>query len=197
MAFVQCGHHTECGIQAGGHIGDGSAGAHRALPGRTGDRHQPRHALRNLIEARSLAIGAVLPETRNAGQNDARVDRCQRFVVDAESKLHVGPVVLDHHIGTAHQPVQHLTGAGGLQVERDQPLVAMQVDHVGALSWAGHQFGPIGTGGRFDANHIRTEIGELFHAGRAGSHLGQIDDAQAFEGAAGRGMKPAHLSCPS
>ena len=68
----------------GGEIGDRDADAHRPLPGHAGDRHQPAHALRDLVEAGPVAIGPVLAEAGNAGVDEARIDRAQRLVVDAE-----------------------------------------------------------------------------------------------------------------
>ena len=80
-------------------IGDRDADAHRALARQAGDRHQPAHALRDLVEARPLAIGPVLAEARDAGVDEARVERLQALVIDAEPELHVGPVILDHDVG--------------------------------------------------------------------------------------------------
>ena len=68
----------------------GDADAHRALAGRAGDRHQPAHALRDLIEARPLVVGAVLAEAGDAAIDDARVDLAQALVVDAERALTSG-----------------------------------------------------------------------------------------------------------
>ena len=48
-------------------VGDRDADAHRALARQAGDRHQPAHALRDLVEARPLAIRPVLAEARDAG----------------------------------------------------------------------------------------------------------------------------------
>ena len=82
----------------GRQIGDRNADAHRPLPRQAGNRHQPAHALRDLVEARAVAIRPALPETGDAGVDQARVDRLQRLVVDAKAGFHVGPVVLDHDI---------------------------------------------------------------------------------------------------
>ena len=47
---------------AGGQIGDRNADAHRALAGQAGDRHQPAHALRDLIEAGRSRYGPSWPK---------------------------------------------------------------------------------------------------------------------------------------
>ncbi len=83
----------------GGEIGDGNADPHRAFAGRAGDRHQPAHALRDLIEAGPLVVGAVLAEAGNAAIDDARIDLAHALIVDAELRLHVGAEVLDDDVG--------------------------------------------------------------------------------------------------
>src|SRR6202035_3673777 len=59
--------------QPGTEIGDRNADAYRALPRQAGHRHQPAHALRDLIETRPARIGPVLAEAGNAGIDDARI----------------------------------------------------------------------------------------------------------------------------
>ena len=99
FALEQRDHDAERAEQAGAEIGDRNADAHRALARHAGDRHQPAHALRDLVEARPVAIGAVLAEAGDAGEDDALVDLAQRVVVDAEPVLHVGAEILHHHVG--------------------------------------------------------------------------------------------------
>ena len=50
-------------VQASGGIGDCDSSAHGSPAGLARNRHQSAHALRDLVEARTLGIGAVLPET--------------------------------------------------------------------------------------------------------------------------------------
>ena len=83
-----------------------------------GHRHQPAHALRDLVEARTVPVGAILAEARDAGQHDARIDRGQPLVVDAQAVLDVGPEVLHHHVGRLHQPAEHAQSPFALEVER-------------------------------------------------------------------------------
>ena len=84
---------------AGGQVRHRDADAHRPLAGQAGDRHQPAHALRDLVEAGAFAIRPVLAEAGDAGVDQPRIDRPQRRIVDAETELHVGPVVLHQHVG--------------------------------------------------------------------------------------------------
>ena len=65
------------GEDAGGEIGDRDADAHRALARQPGDGHETAHALRDLVDAGPLAIGAGLAEAGNAGIDEALVERLQ------------------------------------------------------------------------------------------------------------------------
>src|SRR5215467_2315151 len=78
---------------------DRDADAYRTLPGVPGDRHQPAHALGDLVDTGAPGVGPVLTEARNAAIDDARVDLFDRLVIDTESVLHVGFVVLDDDVG--------------------------------------------------------------------------------------------------
>ena len=60
--------------EPGGEIGERDAGAHRAAAGLAGDRHEARHALRDLVDAGPVAIGPVLAEAGDAGIDEARID---------------------------------------------------------------------------------------------------------------------------
>ena len=103
LALEQRGHDAERRHQAGGHVRHRRAGAHRPLPGKAGHRHEAAHALRDLVEARPGGVGSVLAETGHAREDDPLVDLLQRLVVHAEAELHVGAVVLHHHVGLLHQ----------------------------------------------------------------------------------------------
>ena len=96
------------GEQAGAEVGDRDADPHRPLAGQAGDRHQPAHALRDLVEARALGVGAVLAEAGDAGETMRGLTALSCVVVDAEPVLDVGAVVLDHDVGALDQPEEDL-----------------------------------------------------------------------------------------
>src|SRR5262249_28587672 len=100
---------------AGSQIGDRDADTHWTLTGQAGDRHQPAHALSDLVEAGTLAVRPVLPETRYAGIDKARVDHPQRRVVDAETELHVRAIVLHQHVGALQKALQNIHAFGRFQ----------------------------------------------------------------------------------
>ena len=134
LALEQRDHDADRAEQAGAEIGDRDAGAHRALPGQAGDRHQPAHALRDLVDARPVAIGAVLAEAGNAGEDDAFVDLAQFVVVDAEPVFHVGAEILHHHIGLRDHAQEGGVPLRRLEVEGHAALVAMQVLEIRSLA---------------------------------------------------------------
>ena len=155
----------------------GNADAHRSLPRQAGDRHQPAHALRDLVEAGPVGVGAGLAEAGNAGIDEARIDLGERLVVDPEPLLHVGAEILHHDIGLLHHALEGGEPFGRLQVERHAALVAMQVLEVGALARPAHRL--FQSGRRLDLDDIGAPVGELAHAGRSRAHAGQIEHREA------------------
>ncbi len=127
LALQQRDQDAERREQSGAEIGDRNADAHRPLPRQAGDRHQAAHALRDLIEARPVGVGAVLAEAGNAGIDEARIDLGERLVVDAEPLLHVGAEILDHDVGLLDHALEGGEAFGRLQIERHAALVAVQV----------------------------------------------------------------------
>ena len=141
-----------------------------------GDRHEPAHALRDLVESRPVAIGPVLAEPGYAREHDTGVRFFQRLVIDAQANLHVGPVVLDHDVGGLRELHEDLHAFSVLEVERDRALVAMQVLEVRAFSRSAHR--GLQPRRRLDLDHVRAEVGELAHAGRPGAHAREIKNAE-------------------
>ena len=127
LALVERHQDAHGGERAGREIGERGADPHRPAPGLAGHRHQSRHALRDLIDTGPAAIGAVLPEARDARVDEPRIDGTKRVVVDAQARLHVGAVVLDDHVGLRDHAPQHAQPVGTLEIERHAALVAMQV----------------------------------------------------------------------
>ncbi len=62
LPFQKGNQDTHGAMKACAHIGDGDTGPDRSLPRHAGDPHQPAHALRDLVEARSLGVRPVLAE---------------------------------------------------------------------------------------------------------------------------------------
>ena len=173
-----------------GEVRDGNADPHRAFAGRAGDRHQPTHALRDLIEAGTLVIGAVLTEAGNGAIDDAWIDLAHALIVDAEFCLHVGAEILDDDVGLLHQPPEDLQAFRLFKVERHRPLVAVQVLEVRALARAAELL-PAILQNRIDLDDVGAPIRQLPHAGRTGPDAGEVEHGETGEGL--RGAREGHF----
>src|SRR6266566_4293523 len=82
-----------------------------------GDRQQPAHALRDLVEAWPVGVGTGLSEAGNAGIDELRIDLAELRIVDAEPPLHVRAKIFDHHVGLFHHALERGQGFGCLEIE--------------------------------------------------------------------------------
>ena len=171
---------------AGGGVGDGDADAHRAMPGFAGDRHQAAHALHDLVDAGARRVRAVLTEARDGCQDDARVDRLQLLVGEAEALLHRGAEIFHHDVGAGDQPGQHFGAGRRLQIEAQAALVAMQVLLVGAVAAPGDA-ADLAVGRRVDADHVGAPVGQQAHGGGPGAGDREVEHGVARQGQRGRG----------
>ena len=146
LALEQRDQNAERAKQPRAEIGDGNADAHRPLPGQAGDRHQPAHALRDLVEARPIGVGTGLPEAGNAGIDELRIDLAQLRIVDAEPPFHVRAKIFDHHVGLLDHALERRQGFGGLEIERHAALVAVQILEVRSFARAAERVAAAGLG---------------------------------------------------
>ena len=169
----------------------GRPDAHRALPRQPGDPHQPAHALRDLVEARPVAIRAVLPEARYAAIDEPRVERLQGFVVDTEPEFHVRAIVLDHDIHRLDQPVEDRAAVRFLEVERQAALVAMQVLEIRAVAVARHV---VALARHLDLDDVGAPISQMPGAGGSGARARQIQHLEAGKRLTGRNTRHADFT---
>ena len=148
-------------------------------------------ALRDLIEAGTLVVGAILPEARDAAIDDARIDLAHAFVIDAEFCLHIGTKILDDDIGLLRQAAEYVEALGVLQVERDRALVAVQVLEVRPLARAARLLAAGVFQQRIDLDDIGAPVRQLPHAGRPGTDAGEIEHGEAGQGL--RGARDGHF----
>src|SRR5438552_5006030 len=161
-------------------VRDGNADAHRPLSRDAGDRHQAPHALRDLVDSRTIAIGAALSEAGDAAVDQARVDRADAFVVDAEPLLHVGAVVLHDDVGVLRELLEDLHGLGIAQVQRHAPLVAVQILEVEPVPIAAHAVSRPPARPP-DLDGVGAPVDQLAHARRAGARPREIEDVELRE----------------
>ena len=124
--------------------------------------------------------------------DQARIFALERVVVELQPCLHVGPEVLDQHVGLLDHAIEDRTALVAAQVERHASLVAMLVLEIRLMA-----AGEIGRIARpLDAHHIGTPVGELAHADRPGARMGEIQHEEAFERARGWLIGHAGLTRP-
>ena len=166
-------------------VGNRHAGLGRRLAGMAGDAHHPGHRLRDQIEARALRPRPGLAEARDAGIDQARIDRGQRRVIDAEPLGDAGAVILDQDVGGLDQAVEHLACRLALQIEREAALVAVQVEEaeaVIALELEAHgAAGLVAAVGRLDLDHVGAHVAQQHGAERPGHHLADVEHPHAGE----------------
>ena len=168
-------------VQPGRQVRDRDADPDRSLPRQAGDRHEAPQALRDLVHARPVAIGAGLAEARYRAIDDARIDGPHGLVIDAEPVFHAGAVVLDDDIGVLRHRQEYLAALVGLEVQRHRPLVAMEVLEVEAMALAGHHRSRILSGRRLDLDHIGAPVGELAHGRRPRAGTSEVEDLDMGE----------------
>ena len=193
LALQQRDEDADRRIEPGAEIRDRDADAHRPPAGLAGNRHEPAHALGDLIEARPLGVRAVLTEAGKARVDEAGVERAECLVVDAEPVLHVGPVVLHHHVGLGGEALEDGDALRLLEVESEAPLVAVQILEVGAVAGLDGIVRRPRRPGRFDLDDVGAPVGELARRGRPRPVAGEVEHRKARKSAVRRRM--SHRNC--
>ena len=166
---------------ASGEIDDRDADPDRSLAGKAGDRHEAAHALQDLVDAGAVSIGTCLAEARDAGINDARIDRLQAFVVYAKPMLHPRPHVLDDDVGALHQLFEDREALRRLEIERQRFLVALQIEPVRAEATAENILVLLRSHGRLDTDDLGAPVCEMAAGSRARTGDGEFNHREARE----------------
>ncbi len=183
---------------------DAGPAAEGVAPGGAGDGDEPAHGLGDDVVGRPVLVGARAGPGV-AETSDGRVDqpgshRPHRVVADAEAVHDAGLRVLDERVRPFDEPQQRVAAVGGLEVEHDAALVAVDAGEVAAVrplavlprerpAVARHV-----PGRRLDLDHVRAEVGQQHRAERPGQRLRGVDDPQARQraGRPGRHRRRAH-----
>src|SRR5947208_6562484 len=100
-----------------------------------GDRHDAGHRLQFAVEGGGAALRAVLAEAGNGTIDQARVERAQRFVAEAETLHDPRPEILPHDVRVGREALGDLDCGGLRKVERDAALVAVDAEKRGPQSF--------------------------------------------------------------
>src|SRR3989441_6495177 len=159
----------------GAEVGDGDTDPYRPLPRNTRDGHQAAHALSDLVDARAIPIGPALAEAGDTAVDQAGVDRAQGLVVDTQPLLHAGAVVLHDDIRILRELLEDRHALRVSEVERQAPLVTVQILEVEAMAVAAHAVA-CAPAGHFDFDRLRPPVDQLPHTRGAGPGACQVED---------------------
>ena len=174
----QGGDSAQCGVDAGGTVRDGDPGPNRALAGQAGDRHQPAHALDDLVHRGAFDVRSVLAEAGDADNDEARIDGVQPVEVDLQPVLDQRTEILEEHVGSFHEPVEDLESLGVLQVERKASFAPVEILEVRSVPQPGQAL-PLGV---LDHHHVGAPVSEVTHRRRPRPRLRQVEHAKRDSG---------------
>ena len=189
---VQRGRDRERREHAGHHVGLGHAHHHRVAARLAGEAHDPAHPLHDEVVSGPGATGAILAEAADVTHDDARRDRADAVVGEAEVRERPRAEVLDQHIAALDHSLEHALPLGVLEVEGDAPLVAIdrEVIRRHALDLRRHPRPGLVTGPReLDLDDVGAVVGEHQRAIRTGERAREIEDVDARQRALGRGHR--------
>ena len=169
-----------CRKQTGAKVGNRQAHPHGPLARLTRDRHQPTHALRDLVKSGPIGQRPGLAKTGNAGKNQPRMRFAQGFVINTQPVFDIRTEILNHHISTLNQTLQGGNTIRCLEIQRHRPLVPVGVLIVGTILTA-QRIVTAHVLRHLHLNDIGTPIGQLATGSRPGTNLGQINDPETLK----------------
>ena len=160
---------------------------------RTGQRHQPRFALRDLVVARASAFGSVVTETADGQDDQSRIDLRQPLVGNPKPVKDAGAEVLHEHVGAPDEGFEGGLSVLRLEVEGDGLLVPIRGQEVGRFTLGVdrlHEGRPPSAGvvaavGVLHLDHVGAEVAQHHRGVGARECAGQIDDHHALQGTGG------------
>ena len=132
-------------------------------------------------EALVVPVGARLPEVADGSHDETGIDFRKSIVAQAPGAQYTGGVVLDQDVGFLYQFVEDEAAGGYLQIERDAPLVGVEVEEETALFVVGVVFvegpetpGRVSAIGSFDLDDVCAVVGHELGAVGPGDVLGKV-----------------------
>src|SRR5690348_17401373 len=99
-------------------VANGAGQVKRRMTMATLGRHQSRARLQQRIKAGLVVLWSPIAKPINRHENDARVDRRKRFIIEAELAHPARPQVFHYHVRTPHQPMNYLPRLARTELER-------------------------------------------------------------------------------
>ncbi len=193
LALQEGGEHAVGAVHPGEEIADRHPHPLRVVRARSGQGHEPRLALGDLVVAGAAALGSVVAEAGDRQHDQARVELGQVVGRETEPVQGAGTEVLHEDVGAADQLGEDGPAVVGLEVEGDGLLVAVAGQEVGRNVGAvrsGNERRSPGAGlvtatGGLHLDHPCTQVGH--HHGSVGSREGpgEVDDDRPGQGTVG------------
>ncbi len=169
---------------------DGADRGGRAF-GAAGSGGKAGHGLQQKILARPVTIGAITAKACRDGVDEARIDRLQLFITEAELCHRAGPEILHHHIGGLDQFLDGGDALRVLQIDSDAALVTasrQMIDAVALDETVGNRPVTLESAfDRLDRDDIRSKVCQRLSSQRAGQEMIEAEDLNAAQ-KAHRGM---------
>jgi hypothetical protein len=135
----------------------------------------------------AVAVAPGAAEPHEVAHDEPRIAAAQAFRVKPEPAERRRPHIGDEHVGGGKQPVQRLAAFLALEVERERPLVAVEV-HELAGQLAGVRFAAEGAqevaARRLHLDDVGAVVGEIERRRRSHHDGGKVDDPNAGKCAA-------------
>ena len=186
---MERGQHGDRAEEPAREVAHGHARADGRARGLAGDRHAAAIALGHDVEGGAVAVGTFFAESGHAAGDDARVDRIERRVVDAEPLGHAGAEVVDDDIRLGRKLVKKGAPFRPLQVDADALLVAIEGEKVRAHALVGvagivaqQAAGHLAGAGRLHLDRLGAEIGQQHRREGPRQHMRQVEHHDVREG---------------
>ena len=144
--------------------------------------HQSGHGLHDQVVTRPVGVRPLASEGCVVAVDDLRVDRRQRFVVDAEFCRHVGSGIDDHNVDIRDHLAYDIRCFGSCQVQWQAALAS--VERHKRLAFAGDELEcqPPGFALQgFDFYYVGAHVGEEHATKGACDDLGELQDFDTVE----------------
>src|SRR5690606_18872609 len=152
------------------------------VAGMAGYRHHPRLRLEDDVDAGPVGIRAVGAEGRDHRVHHRRV-HLPHALLAVPHPLHRSPAqVVEHDVGSAHQPVHPAAGIEVLRIDRHRTLAAVYRQEEGRLtSKVGAESPSEVPGGSLDFDHVGSHVCQQHPRIGAGDQIGELDHPDAGE----------------
>ena len=164
-------------------VADLRAGDQRRAFAEAGGGGRAAGALRDVLVDLAVLVGARA-EALDRGDDHARVELLDALPGQAHAVERAGREVLDQHVAGLHQALEDLHALRVLAVDGDRALVVVQHGEIEAVG-VGHVLQlaarDVADARTLDLDHVGAEPGEELRAGRPRLHMGEVENADAFE----------------